>query len=115
MINVLEERFNENGICFEPGYEGDRDDVKVSFNKAVEYAKYKTCILEAFNSSSFEVFKDIMQSELRENFDYLLDRLHKMKALNCGKPLVTIPCFNNVIICEYDSMIEKMTILKKGL
>jgi ubiquitin-protein ligase len=108
LINVLEERFNENGICFEPSFEMASKSVKKQYNQAVEYAKYKVCILDVFENTLFQIFKEEMCIEIKKNFQYLMKRLADLKV-ECGNSSVaSTPCYGFKISCDYSYMIEKM-------
>lgn len=69
---------------------------------AVEYAKYKCCILDVFDSPMFEPFEAIIQEEFKQNKAYLSRRL---EAAIKSKYTVTTPY--DRIICDYDMMMAK--------
>lgn len=108
LINVLEERFNENGICFEPAYEMTQTDVKWQYNKAVEYAKYKVCFLDVYDSNMFSIFKEEMTMEIQKNLPYLMKRLEDLKEKYGNNTVVSTPCYGFKIVCDYSYMIDKM-------
>lgn len=108
LINVLEERFNENAICFEPSFEMASNAVKMNYNKAVEYAKYKVCILDVFKLKSFDIFKDDIQNEFQNNKDYLINRLKELRDQYGNKTVASTPCYGYHITCDYDLIITKL-------
>lgn len=78
LINVLEERFNENALCFEPGLERSSIKDKMDYNKIVELTKYNTCIVKVFKNPVYTPFKDIIIDELNKNKEWLLKRLEEI-------------------------------------
>jgi ubiquitin-protein ligase len=108
LLNVLEERFNENGICFEPAFEMAAIGVKMQYNKAVEYAKYKVCIIDVFNNPLFKVFENEMNCEVRKNLPYLMMRLEDLRKQYSDSSSASTPCYGFNIKCDYSYMIEMM-------
>lgn len=108
LINVLEERFNENGICFEPAYEMAAKDMKWHYNKAVEYSKYKVCFLDIYDSNMFSIFKEEMTAELQKNFPYLMKRLEDLRGEYGDNSVASTHCYGFKIVCDYSYMIDQM-------
>jgi ubiquitin-protein ligase len=105
LVNILEARFTERSLCFEPGLEMALLKQIQVYNMAVEYAKYK-CILEAFDHLVFEPFKAIIREEFKQNKAYLMHRLEEMKALNGDK--YQVKTFYDMITCDYGKMLKDM-------
>lgn len=103
LVNILEARFTERSLCFEPGLEMALLEQIQAFNMTVEYAKYK-CILEAFDHPVFEPFEAIIREEFKQNKAYLLCRLEEMKALNGDK--YQVKTIYNMITCDYGKMLK---------
>lgn len=108
LINVLEERFNENGICFEPAYEMAAKDTKLQYNKAVEYAKYKVCFLDAYDSNMFSIFKEEMAMEMQKNLPYMMKRLEDLRGMYGDNSVASTACYGFKIKCDYGYMIDQM-------
>jgi hypothetical protein len=107
----LEERFNENAICFEPGFEMVKMQVKKDYNIGVEYNKYKVCIADVLGSNKFSIFKAEMEKELVCNAPYLLQRLEVLKNEYKNGNLVVSPYYRETIKCDFDQVLESF----KGL
>lgn len=108
LINILEERLNENGICFEPGLERSSVEKKKAFNTAIEYAKYKVCILDVLEHPLFRRFKTVMIDEMKANMGYLTRRLEELRELYGNGYVAVTPCYGDRIICDYDNMLTHM-------
>jgi ubiquitin-protein ligase len=105
LVNILEARFTERSLCFEPGLEMASPEQIQAFNMTVEYAKY-TCILEALDHPVFEPFRAIIREEFKQNEAYLIRRLEEMKALNGDK--YQVKTFYDRITCDYGKMLKNM-------
>lgn len=111
LINILEERFNENAVCFEPARENTAYAGKQSYNNAVEYAKYYITILRIDNYQEFSDFKDIIQQELKSNMPFLIDRAKHLK--DCiGKRTIS-DTYTNQFEINYNYIIDQLQ-LKYG-
>lgn len=75
--NILEERFNERAICFEPGCEQSGVSRMKAFNEAVRFGVYHTAILPIIQSKNinYKPFEDIIQSHWQKNKQTYLDEL----------------------------------------
>ena len=105
LVNILEARFTERSLFFEPGLEMAAPEKIQDYNMAVEYSKY-TCILEAFAHQVFEPFEAIIREEFKQNKAYLVRRLEEMKGLNGAKHQVKT--LYNVITCDYDKALKQL-------
>ena len=112
LINILEERLNENAICFEPSREMSSVHQKNVYNEAVEYAKYYITILKIKNYKEFNDFNDIIQDELRANIDHLLERA---KTLNNKNILTTMnDLYGHTFVVDYNDIVYALIDLKKN-
>lgn len=107
IVTILEERFNENAICFEPSYEAANKNTKMSYNQAVEYSKYKICIIDVSKCPLYKTFEDEIFKEFRNNKDSLLSRLEHLRDMYCGKATVKTPCYAYQIKCDYDKLLNE--------
>ena len=105
LVNILEARFTEKSLCFEPGLEMALPEQIQAYNMAVEYAKYK-CILDVFDNPVFEPFEAIIREEFKQNKEYLLRRLEEMKALNGEK--YQVKTMYDMITCDYGKMLKQL-------
>lgn len=110
LINILEERFNENALCFEPAFSEASDEEKMLYNKTVEYAKYKVCIMDILKSPLFMThFSDQIKSELKANKEYLLKRLDELiRQYGDSPPSQQQVCYLHHIHCKYGDTKSKM-------
>lgn len=107
LISILEERFNEKAVCFEPSREMSRANVMMHYNNVVEYAKYKVCIINVLNSldtptSLFHCFKEQILQELNENSQYLTQRLDALSLSIDNKTLSDT--YGHTLICDCQKM-----------
>lgn len=105
LINILEERFNENAVCFEPGRENTSPASKHLYNIAVEYAKYYITILTIDTYQEFSDFKEVIQQELIANMPFLMDRAKHLKVC-VGKRTIS-DTYTNQFEINYDYIINK--------
>jgi ubiquitin-protein ligase len=106
IINVLEERFNENAICFEPSYENASRTMRSLYNQAVEYAKYKVCLMDIQRCPLYKRFEEEICLEIKKNAPALLKRLEDLRDTYGDSSIVTTPCFSYTIKCDYSATIE---------
>lgn len=106
IINVLEERFNENAICFEPSYENASREKRLRYNQAVEYAKYKVCLMDIQRCPLYNRFEEDICLEIKKNAPALLKRLEDLRNMHGESSSVTTPCFSYTINCDYAATIE---------
>lgn len=114
LINILEERFNENAICFEPGREMASVHRKTEYNNAVEYAKYYTTILKIKTYDVFNDFHDIIREELRVNIDHLLERAKTLCSENVQKTTMNDTYFHNFVV-DYPYIVNALTNVRAEL
>lgn len=106
LISILEERFNEKAVCFEPSREMSCANEMMHYNAVVEYAKYKVCIntLNSLDtpSSFFHCFKEQILQELNENSNYLIQRLDVLSSSIHNKTLSDT--YGHTLICDCRKM-----------
>lgn len=94
LVNTLEERFNERGVCFEPSQEAACAQVIKTYNAVVEYGKLKWAVINVMRSlacdssastpaaslfSYFAPFAEDVRREFRQHYAHYLDRLASLE------------------------------------
>lgn len=105
LINVLEERFNENAVCFEPAFSAAGNDKKASYNTAVEYAKYKVCLMEVMKSPIAKRFVEEIKGEFAKNKVWLVERLEELDKKHGGATRPTQVAYSHAFVCNYREML----------
>lgn len=77
LINILEERFSEDAILFEPSMEKSCFNIKKKYCEYVEYAKYNL-LLEIKKTKLYLLFKKEIHDEWYKNKSWLLSRLEEL-------------------------------------
>lgn len=77
LLHILEERFTERSLCFEPGCESSDNSKLEQYNQHVEYGKYMVSILPILDKKHymFEPFQSTIQAYFREHFTEYEKRL----------------------------------------
>ena len=83
-------------------------DVKWQYTQAVEYAKYKVCFLDVYDSNMFSIFKEEMTAEIKKNLPYLMKRLEDLRGKYADNSVASTHCYGFKIVCDYSYMIDKM-------
>jgi ubiquitin-protein ligase len=82
IVNIVEERFNENSLRFEPGHEQDSDDKIIFFNKIIRYGVADVAICAVFENKykEYAIFRDV----IKEYWD--VDFIKKVEKLAQDNP-----------------------------
>jgi hypothetical protein len=83
IVNILEERFNELSICFEPGYENAHPFDVQTYNHVVEYGKWDLAIcglLESLHSlpHPFSYFRDDILKYVRDKKEVMTQDIERL-------------------------------------
>jgi ubiquitin-protein ligase len=84
IINILEERFNERALCFEPGKENASHGMLIEYNQCIEYAKYTNCIIPIM-TNKYEVYADfqsVLVAEFLKNYDHYMKCVAALSIYN---------------------------------
>lgn len=110
LLSVLEERFNENAVCFEPGREMTAISEKINFNNVVEIAKYKVCILDILKgtTSVFKPFKEEIIKEFNLNKEYLIERLENLKSSIGEKGIVVSRAYADYVKFDINETLKAL-------
>lgn len=113
LFQVLEERFNERALCFEPGQENARVDTLKQYNKIVHYGTFKVSIIPALESKLpvFAYFKDVIKKHFTDNFDVYIKSIDDAAALNPSPSrLITTPLYGSTVKPDYPKLKEQLII-----
>ena len=110
LINVLEERFNENALLFEPGVARNETKMK-NYNNTVEHVKYIVCIINVFNNPIFDVFRVEIKNEFNKNKGWLINRINELKAksnVDCISLIQDFYYTGRILQFNYDKALENL-------
>lgn len=108
LANVLEERFNERALCFEPGQERTCDSTLNLYNEAVRFAVYKTAILDVLQKKYeiYDKFQPIIQAYFAKQKEDYLKELNTVKHINKTVQQVG---YNHSIRMDYMPIFNEIT------
>lgn len=77
IANILEERFNENSLRFEPSHENDSDAKIILFNKIIRYGVVDVAICAVFENKykEYNIFRDIIKEHWNADFIEKVEKL----------------------------------------
>lgn len=109
---VLEERFNERCLCFEPGHELASNNAMINYNDGVEYTKYHKAIIPIVQGSSpiYNDFMEVIAKEFTTHKDWHIHRLEQLVETKHNK--VYIPHYyrtDNSIKFDYGGVRKTMS------
>lgn len=108
LINILEERFNEQALSFEPGFEKPSA-LNARYCDYVEYGKYHL-MLDVQKSIMYKLFQEIIHLEWQKNKMGLLERLDCIyKTHGDARELPAVCYFCKSGVLDYKSLKEKFT------
>lgn len=89
LINTLEVRFSERGLCFEPAQENAKLESIRAFNDTAEYGKLQWVVLPvasggAARHSSYDHFNEQIATEFRHHFDFYMERINALCSARGG-------------------------------
>lgn len=118
LFQVLEERFNERPLCFEPGQENALVDTLKQYNAIVHYGTFKVSILPVLESKLpvFADFKDVIKKHFLDNFDVYIKSIDAAAAQNPSPNRAIIsPLYGYTVTPDYQKLKEKLTKLYESL
>ena len=77
IVNILEERFNENSLRFEPNHEQDSDNKIIFFNKIIQYGVVDVAICAVFENKykEYNIFRDVIKEHWNVDFIAKVEKL----------------------------------------
>lgn len=113
LLHILEERFTEKALCFEPGLEMSETSKLQKYNETVEYGKYVTAIIPILKKRYYiyDAFQDVIQPHFREHYEYHCKRLQEnLIPVHQGKTL-TSPAYGVKVVADYQSILQELETL----
>lgn len=111
LISILEERFNERSICFEPSHECDTNPNIKIFNDVVEYAVFQVAICNVLEKkyNEYSVFENIIHKHWQEHSKEYILRLEKLVQKHPIKK-VSQPHYSHSFEINYPKILQCLSI-----
>jgi ubiquitin-protein ligase len=109
IANILEERFNENSLCFEPSKEQESQANLIQFNKIVQYSVVYVALNNVFENKyrEYDIFKDIIKTHWDSTF---LEKVAKLAQEYPRCISVKQPSYQHQIDIDWPKLYEKLKI-----
>lgn len=112
LFHVLEERFSERALCFEPGQENARPSVIKTFNDITQYGTFIASIIPALEGKLpiFADFKDIITKHFKDNFESYIKTIDHalIKYPPQNPPLLRSHVYNHQVTPDYTKVKSKL-------
>ena len=107
LTTVLEERFNERPLSFEPGFENESVSKLDYYNKCVKYGVFDVCMCAILEGKyhEFNKFNNIIQSKKRKCLE-----LAELALMSIGPTTTSFiqPCYTHKININYVNIVARL-------
>lgn len=110
LINVCEERLNENSIAFEPGYESCSIEKRKTFNETVQYCVYVVAICNVLENlyPIYNNFKNVITEHWHNNKDLYKSRLESLKLKYPESKRIIQCCYGHSTVLNYEDVYSRL-------
>ncbi len=111
IVNILEERFNERALCFEPGHQDATQEQLQQFNKCVRYGVFCQAICNVLENKYpiYANFKTIIREHWLANKDQYIQEVDQLAELPHSRTRQSP--YQHFLDCNYQAVKQRLATL----